>query len=217
MNKSISEAVYKVIKERIGTKEFVQLVNAETGEIEYALWNEQKKKPTGRPPERTKTPEFFKVYRTNWMDIVLKKRLTLAEIGFFMSLLVFVDWESNFLVHPKTKENLSAREIADLLGIDHSNVLEYLSRLNKKGIIAILNVGGKGCPNHYLLNSNLVFRGIKAKDLNEIERFNKDCPYIPPVKVNYEPRILPKQEEEMDEKGIYITSFHEQDGEQGEG
>lgn len=174
-----------VSSERVNGKEFVQITDVETGEIIDQYWHSRTNNAKqGRTPKK---PEFFKVYRANWLDIVLKKKLTISETGFLMSLMAFVDWESNFLVHPKTHKNLSCRNIADLLDIDKNQALEYMDKLNKKGLIAIVKFG-EGYPNHYIINTNVLFRGSCIKDINEHDRFMRDCPYEPVTEIKYKQR-----------------------------
>ena len=184
MKKNVREKRYIEGIERAGSKEFVTLTNSDTGEIEYQFWREIRKKPSGRPPEKTRSPDFAKLYLRNWRDIVKKKKLATHEAGFFLFLVAcFLDYESNFLVHPETGKNVSAREIAEYLDMDREHVREMLNRLHEKGVIAILSLG-KGNPNHYVLNTNLVFRGQKIKNMAEHERFN-DSPLELPLTVKY--------------------------------
>jgi hypothetical protein len=101
-----------------------------------------------------------------------------------MSLMRFLDWESNYLVHPRTGKNLSINEMAALLKTDRTALTEKLDKLQEKGLVAAVKTG-KGYPSHYIINSHIMFKGNKIKDLNDHERFNKDCPYNPPVAVKY--------------------------------
>lgn len=176
-----------IAREKTGSKEYVEIVDAKTGELVGSFWKAYIKKPPGRPQAkspRVSRVQFCKVYTTNWNDIIDKKSLSLTEIGFFMSLMRFVNWESNFLVHPRTKQNLNASSIAELLKIDRGSVFIYLERLNKKGMLCVVKCGD-GYPNHYILNSNILFRGNKIKDMSEHRRFLEDCPYQPPVAIKY--------------------------------
>lgn len=167
--------------------------DAETGERYGGRWEGQLRRTPGRPrgkTERDDKPEFFRVYCANWADIVDKKKLSFVEAGVFMSLLRFVDWQSNWLVHPKTNRNLNASEIAGLLKTDRSSISDHLKRLHDKGMIAAVSTG-KGGENHYLLNSHLVFKGKRIQNVNEHDRFCKDNhPYRParPIKYTEVPR-----------------------------
>lgn len=181
----VEEKSVVVSTERVSGKEFVSIVDKSTGEVIDQYWHNRSNSPktgyTGRKPE------FYKVYKTNWQDIVLKKKLDISEIGFLMSVMAFVDWESNFLVHPKTRANLSCRDIAELLNMSPNHTKDYMDRLNSKGLIAIVKCG-QGYPNHYIINTNILFRGNKMKDINEHNRFMQDCPYTPPVDIKYKQR-----------------------------
>lgn len=175
--------------EKTPNKEFITITDIETGEILDQYWRERRKTPSGRPPgNEGKQPNFYRVYCTNWADIIDKKKLSFAEIGVLMSLMRFVDWESNFLVHPYTRKNLSLQEIANLLKAERKNLIVHMESLHKKGLIAVLKCGGNGFPNHYILNTNVLFKGNKIKDINEHKRFTQDCAYEPPIKVKYKER-----------------------------
>jgi hypothetical protein len=179
----------RIVKETHGAKELTRIIDLETGEIINEYWNSRTKSPLGRPAGSTgKGPHFYRVYCSNWADIIDKKRLSFIEIGVLMSLMRFVDWESNFLVHPVTGKNLNASELAKLLKTSDSHLPTYLDALHKKGLLSVVKCGGNGYPNHYILNSHILFKGNKMKDLNEHERFNKDCPYQPPATVKYRER-----------------------------
>jgi len=174
--------------EKTGNKEHVTITDIETGEIINSFWRERRKAPSGRPAEGKK-PHFYRVYCSNWNDIIDKKRLSFAEIGVLMSLMRFVDWESNFLIHPRTGNNLNASEIAKLLKKDRGSLDEHIKRLYDKGLVSIVKCGGSGYENHYILNSHILFKGNKMKDLNEHQRFSKDCPYQPPVPIRYKQHL----------------------------
>jgi hypothetical protein len=160
--------------------------DAETGERYAGDWKGTLKRRPGRPQGfDLNKPEFFRIYCANWADIIDKKRLSFVEVGVFMSLLRFVDWQSNWLVHPKSRRNLNASEIADLLKADRSSMCEHLKRLHDKGMLAAVSTG-KGSENHYLLNSHVVFKGKRIQNLNEHDRFCKDTyPYKPVRPIKY--------------------------------
>jgi hypothetical protein len=161
--------------------------DAETGQKYGGQWEGTFRSAPGRPAGRfgEDKPEFFRIYCANWADIIDKKRLSFVEVGVFMSLLRFVDWQSNWLVHPKSRRNLNASEIADLLKADRSSMCEHLKRLHDKGMLAAVSTG-KGSENHYLLNSHVVFKGKRIQNLNEHDRFCKDTyPYKPVRPIKY--------------------------------
>jgi len=176
----------RIVKEFHGNSVFIRIIDKETGEVLSEKWEVGMKAKPGRPPVKEgRRPHFYRVYCTNWADIIDKKRLSFVEIGVLMSLMRFVDWESNFLVHPVTGKNLNLSELAKLLKTSDSHLPEHINSLHKKGLLSIVKRGGNGYPNHYILNSHILFKGNKIKDLNEHEIFNRDCPYEPPVKIKY--------------------------------
>lgn len=160
----------------------VRVSDAVSGEVVAAYWEETRGKPSGRPPRRTDA-EFMKIYRSNWADICKHRRLSFTEAGVLMHLLAFVGWESNFLVHPKTSENLSESELAELLDCDRSTLHLALKALNNKGVISIVR-RGDGRPNHYLFNSHIAFFGKYMKDIHEHEVF-ADVAYKPVTYIKY--------------------------------
>lgn len=178
-----------VITEAVGNTGTVcqRIVNNKSGEILSTKFIKESDKPAGRQP-KTKQPHFYKLYRTNWQEVVKKKHLTPYEVGVFFMLLSFVGWESNFLIHPKTGANLNCSQLSILTGIDRSTLTNTLDKLNRKGFIAVVKCGD-GNSNHYLLNSNLVFWGSQIKDVSEHSRFIKDCPYKPTVELKYKERL----------------------------
>jgi len=173
--------------ERTNANEFVRIVDAETGEVIDQFWRERRSKPSGRPPGGRK-PHFMKVYAANWRQIVKEKRLTPVETGVLFMCLAFVGWESNFLVHPKTRKNLGCSELADLIGYSRQGLQPILESLTRKGLIATVKTGD-GRANNYILNSHVVFWGNRIGDLSEHEVFNSEaCGYVPAVRVMYRER-----------------------------
>ena len=170
-----------------------KIVDQDTGEI---LYNQEKRefwcqddefvqivKP-GSKKKMRKKPDFIKVYRVNIQDIIRKKKLNLTEAGVFMMLLSFVDWESNFLVHPDTNKLLNISDLARLIGQDRTSLSRQIKKLNDKGLLSLV-YNGNGRANKIILNSNIVFSGTKMKDIREHELFD-DCPYKPKYRVEYE-------------------------------
>ena len=171
-----------ISRTRSGSKEFVEIKDAETDQIINQHWEISKQgKYNGH--QKGDGTRFFKVYATNWRDVVAKKRLSLVETGLFFSLLSFLDWESPYLLHPDTHKLLSGSGIAHLIGHDRKHVDEILCRLVEKGMLAKVNCGiGHSCA--YMLNSNLVHFGKYMKDLNDHYNFEK-CSYEPVIKTMY--------------------------------
>ncbi len=170
----------------VGDKELRTITDAETGELYAKKWKVPMDGLPGRPQGKGQRKySFFKVYCTNWTEIVSSGLLSLTERGLLMSLMCFVDWESNFLVHPDTGKNLSATEIAELLSIDRSTMMDYLDRLQEKGMLTVVKRKER-VANHYILNTNVLFKGNKMKSMREYDIFNADgWAYEAPVSVKY--------------------------------
>lgn len=179
---SVSEKTVFISSEKSGSREFVTVTDKETGEVISQYWK-QTKSGGYTPPVQGKQPNFYKLYATNWQDIIQKKRLSFNEVGLFVSLLSFLDWESPYVVHPETGKPLSCYAIAKLLQCDRKHIETILERLCDKGMVAKVNRGyGYSC--HYMLNSNVVHFGKYMRDLNDHNNFS-NCPYKPPVEVKY--------------------------------
>lgn len=163
-------------------KTYRTIVDKDTGELIKGYWIEEKDTPTGRPPG--KRAHFLKFYRTNWLDIVLKKHLTPYETGVFSLLLAFLDWQSPYIVHPNTGKNLNESELADLLKIDRAQLNTTIQVLCDKGMLKKV-CGGKGRPNHFMINTNVAFYGNTIKDINDHITFVKDCVYKPTLEIKY--------------------------------
>jgi len=164
-------------------KIFRKIIDKNTGEVVKEYWINETDKPIGRPPDGKKA-HFFKLYATNWRDIVLNKRLTPYEAGVFSMLMAFLDWQSPYIVHPKTKRNMSESEIANELKISRSQLHDTIQSLVDKGLVAKVNKGiGREC--HFMLNTNVCFNGNAIRDKNDHNVFLKDCAYKPPVTIKY--------------------------------
>lgn len=101
---------------------------------------------------------YFRVYRTFLSKLVDSGILTLHELGLVTSLMRFLDWESNYLVNPKTKAHMSASELAEWLNTDRANFSRKMSRLVAKGIL-LVDKNEKKSKNHYLLNPDFAVMG----------------------------------------------------------
>lgn len=172
-----------ISSERFNNREFVTITDTETGEILEQYWK-QIKQGEYKPPPDGRNPRFYKVYATNWQDVIQNKRLTFSEVGLFMSLLSFLDWQSPYLVHPKTRVNLSCSAIAKLLGYETEHIRRALDNLCAKGMLAKIH-RGVGCPCNYMLNSNIVHFGKTMRDLNDHKVFENGCKYNAPIKIKY--------------------------------
>lgn len=164
-------------------KTFREIIDADTGEIIKEYWIVERDKLPGRP-EGGKKAHFSKLYTTNWRDIVSNKRLTPYETGVFSMLIAYIDWQSPYVVHPKTGRNMSESEIASMLQISRSQLHDTLVSLVNKGLVAKVNKGN-GRESHFMLNTNVCFNGNTIRDINDHDVFLKDCAYKPPVEIKY--------------------------------
>lgn len=101
---------------------------------------------------------YFRLYRTFLSKIIDDGILTLHELGLVTSLMRFLDWESNYLVNPKTKARMSGSELAEWLNIDRASFSRKMSRLVAKGIL-LVDKNEKKSKNHYLLNPDFAVMG----------------------------------------------------------
>lgn len=179
----------KIIED--GNKRYV--INDETGEVLHEhtradIWLQPGESAvvikSGRKRDKPSSPEFIKLYRTNIIDIITAKKLSMVERGVFLSMLIFIDWQSNYLVHPETKKVLNDSSLSRLIGYDRKALAEVTKKLNDKGLIVILK-NGVGRGNSYMVNTNVVFNGRKIKDINEHKVFD-NLSYAPRVKVKYQ-------------------------------
>lgn len=164
-------------------KVYREIIDVETGEIIKSYWIAEMDKLPGRPERGTKA-YFVKLYRTNWRDIVSSKKLTPYEIGVFSMLLAYVDWQSPYIVHPKTGKNMSESEIATILNIDRSRFHVTVQGLVNKGLVAKVSKGS-GRESHFMLNTNICFHGNTIRDVNDHNVFAKDCAYKPALEIRY--------------------------------
>ena len=180
---NVKEREVLISDERADNKTYRTIVDRETGEVLSQRWIiEQDKKP-GRP-QGGKKAHFYKIYVTNWDDIVRKKKLDFTEIGFLCSLLSFLGWQTAYLVHPDTEENLTESKIAELLKCNRGHLHTLIERLVKKGLVAkVVNGSGKG--NHFMINTNIFFFGSTIDDIRMHNTFGAACEHKPPVSIKY--------------------------------
>jgi hypothetical protein len=164
---------------------YITITDAETGEVINRFWQGQYKGPPGRKKEKTKQPQFARIWMPNLLKVVLEKGLTTLEKALLFDLIAFLDWQSTMLVHPENGRPINESQIATLLSYSRPTVHDALISLNEKGIIGKFNAG-KGLPNKYHMNPNLMFYGQRMNDRLDIERFNSDCAFSPVVRVQYE-------------------------------
>jgi hypothetical protein len=185
-----------MVIERGANRDFVQLVDKNTGEVLESYWKEKRGKPSGRPPG--KQPGFFRLWRTNWRNIGGVRKLRFYDAGVFFHLVQYLGWQTPWLVDGKTGRNLSETDIADLLELDVSNCRKVLKRLCDAGLLSISN-NGQGRPIGVRLNPHLVFYGKLVKDLADVAEFDKSA-WQPPIKIRF--REDGVYETQLD-KGVY--------------
>lgn len=183
MNIKKTEKTVEILEEHISAGKRRKIIkDKQTGEVIKEYWEEDRNKPSGRPTGRS--AYFFKLYKTNWQDIVFERRMTPYEAGIFSFLIALVGWQTPYIVHPDTGENLNESEIAEFLGVSRSQLHDTIQSLVDKGFVAKVNKGN-GRPNNYMLNTNIVFNGKTIKDLNDHFVFIKDCSYKPKIEIKY--------------------------------
>ena len=159
----------------------VTVVDDSTGEILYDFWERKTGKPTGRMAARG--CDFIKLYRTNVIDMIKRKKLDFKEAGLLYMLSALCGWKTPYIVHPDTRENMSCSDLSRLLGKDRKHLWEDLEKLCQKGCISKV-FRGDGVPCHYMMNTNLAFFGNTIDDPNHLDTF-RDCNYEPAVEVRY--------------------------------
>jgi hypothetical protein len=174
-----------------------QLCDLETGQVQgakirdkvYQVADGQRMMPVDPTRSRKafeKEPYFYRIYRTNWVDIVRKKRLTMQERGVLASLLVCLSWESTYLVHPDSGEVLSLSKLADVLVTDRKQLGKTMDALRAKGLVATID-RGEGREYAYQLNSHVMFYGRMMRDINQHKVFD-ECAYEPVRRKEYRQR-----------------------------
>lgn len=158
--------------------EFRQQIDIQTGELigereyrphiylkpgEYALKIDATKK--------RRKQHFIKYFDDITLPLIESDRISTYECGVLLKLLHLVDWESNFLVHPKTGQIMNTKEISEYLHIKRDQLDKVMYSLCELGIIKI--IGDKGYRKMYILNPDCALRGKQLKDDNIRKLFNK--------------------------------------------
>ena len=161
--------------------------NSESDEPIAQQWVVRQSRPSGRPPAKS-NQSFKKLYDVNFDYLVDSGILTNNEMGVFAKLMRFVDWESSYLVHPQTGSNMTMSQLAKWLRMSPNEMMDYMNRLNSKGLITIAKRGGNGYANHFIFNNQILHRGSKIKDIRQVDHFLGECPFDAPKKVRYKER-----------------------------
>ncbi|MGC4375789.1 hypothetical protein WD019_02440 [Fictibacillus sp. Mic-4] len=132
-----------------------------------------------------RNPEHIKLYRTNIQHVLAHEKLSKDARCAFLSCVAYLDWNSNFVVNPKTGEPLSGRELADLSDFNKDLMAKGLRELRQKGIVAVMMSGSKGNAQHYVVHPSIAWKGKRvAKDMAQIKHFAKNGLELP-VNVKY--------------------------------
>jgi hypothetical protein len=127
---------------------------------------------------------FFRVYKTNWYDLVQNSGLTMAQLGLFVSLMALADWGTNRLVHPETRMPLSMRALSQLLNIDRKHLIAVVGVLEEKGLIAVREMGN---ITYLLVNAHVMYFGKFMSNMDEHRQAFVEGKYTPVVPVAYRP------------------------------
>lgn len=132
-----------------------------------------------------RNPEHIKIYRTNIQHVLANEKLSKDARCAFLSCIAFLDWNSNFVVNPKTREPMSGRELADLTDYNKDLMAKGLRELRQKGVVAVMMSGSKGNAQHYVVNPSIAWKGKRvAKDMAQVKHFRQNGLELP-VDVKY--------------------------------
>lgn len=109
----------------------------------------------GRPRGTGGKPAHFKIYLEKLANMDTK--LSDEELGTLMRIAKYADWETNILVHPKTKQPLTTKDIVKLTNCSRRTLYRRLKALQENDVIEITDEG------YYRLNPDLVYRGSENK------------------------------------------------------
>jgi hypothetical protein len=165
---------YKLEERWVKKDEFVYV-----GQRDYSPNDYGEEKGLGR------SPEHIKLYRTNIQHILAKEKLSKDARCAFLSCVAFLDWNSNFVVDPKSGEPLSGRELAELTDFNKDLMAKGLRELRQKGVVAVMMSGSKGNAQHYVINPSIAWKGKRvAKDMAQVKHFRKNGLELP-VDIKY--------------------------------
>jgi hypothetical protein len=154
-------------------------------EFVYVGQKDYSPKEYGEEQSLGRSPEHIKLYRTNIQYILAKEKLSKDARCAFLSCVAFLDWNSNFVVDPKSGEPLSGRELADLTDFNKDLMAKGLRELRQKGVVAVMMSGTKGNAQHYVVNPSIAWKGKRvAKDMAQVKHFRKNGLELP-VDIKY--------------------------------
>lgn len=139
----------------------------------------------GQEESLGRNPEHIKLYRTNIQYILAKENLSKDARCVFLSCIAYLDWNSNFVVDPRTHEPLNGKEIGDRTNLDKNVVSRGLQELKSRGIIAVVTSGSSKNAKHYIVHPSLAWKGRRvAKDIAQVKHFAKNGLKLP-MEVKY--------------------------------
>jgi DNA-binding MarR family transcriptional regulator len=166
-------------------------MNLKTGEMRPKLPHRKApNEPGGANSAPQKAgPLFFRVYKTNWLDLVRNGDITMSQLGLFCALMAFADWGTNRLVHPETKGLLSLSELSKLLSLDRKHLTNTLATLEGKGLVSVQQQAS-GLDKYILVNAQVAYFGKHMSNVGDHAQAFADSAYQPVVPVTYtEPKL----------------------------
>lgn len=154
---------------------------------QFVFIGDRERKPAEYGEERSlgRNPEHIKLYRTNIQYVLQHESLSKDARCAFLSCIAYLDWNSNFVVNPKSGEPMSGRELADLSDFNKDMMAKGLRELRQKGVVAVMMSGSKGNAQHYVVHPSIAWKGKRvAKDMAQIKHFRKNGLELP-VDVKY--------------------------------
>lgn len=131
-----------------------------------------------------RTPEYVCVYQTNMRYVIEKMNLSRDEKVTLMTIMPYVDWQSNFIVDPETDTPMNGREIARKTGENKDLIARGLAGLKRKGIVAAIESGSSREKN-YVMNTSLFWKGRRiTQHYHHVAHFAKNGLELP-VDVKY--------------------------------
>jgi hypothetical protein len=165
---------YSLEERWVKKDEFVYVGQRNKGEEEF-----------GQERSLGRNPEHIKLYRTNIQYVLANEKLSKDARCAFLSCISYLDWNSNFVVDPKSGEPLSGRELAELTDFNKDLMAKGLRELRQKGVVAVMMSGSKGNAQHYVVNPSIAWKGKRvAKDMAQVKHFRKNGLELP-VDVKY--------------------------------
>lgn len=114
--------------------------------------NEGKK----RGARKAKSAYFTKVYIYALHELIKRKVLASNEQALLFKFLPCVEYETNFIIDPITKQRMKIKDIAKLAGLNERTIIRVLNSLEDKQIITR---HGEGQSTYIELSDTYFYRG----------------------------------------------------------